>query len=272
MERILISLKKDRSSLLTVSLFLFLSLWWFLIFLSGTTDALINHIFGFVYGGFSLWGGFWGLRVSKLWGGNRSLMGKAILYISIGLLFQAFGQYSFWFFNYILRIAVPYPGIPDIGYFGTIPFYIYAAVLLAKASGVEVSLKNFSSQIVAIIIPIAMLILSYFLFLKEYAVDLSAPLKTLLDFGYPMGQAIYISIAILTYKLSSGILGGIMKNRILIILFAFMAQYLADYIFVYFHDLYFPASFFDFLYLIAYFLMTLGLLQLKVVVTKLKNH
>jgi diguanylate cyclase len=271
MQDLLISIKKDRSYFLTVLFFILLFFWWIFIFIGGTKDAIINHIFGFIYGGFSVWGGYWGLKISREWGGRKSLIGKAILCLSIGLLFQAFGQYSFWYYNYVLKIEVPYPGIPDIGYFGTIPVYIYAAILFAKASGIKVSLQNFISQLNAILIPIIMLGISYILFLRNYTFNWSSPLKIFLDFGYPMGQAIYISIAILTFNLSRNILGGIMKNKILLIIIAFIAQYLADYIFVYFHDSYFPASFFDLLYLIAYFLMTLGLIQLKVVASKLQK-
>lgn len=266
----LLSIRKDRVFYITLLLFVLLSIWWFFIFLSGTKDEPVNHIFGFIYGGFSIWGGFWGLRVSKLWGGSKSLIGKAILSLSMGLLFQAFGQYSFWYYNYVLKIAVPYPGIPDIGYFGTIPFYIYAAILLAKASGVKVTLSSYISKIQAIAIPWTMLIIAWALFLRGYEFDWAQPLKIFLDFGYPFGQAIYISIAILTFNLSKNVLGGVMKLPILILISAFTTQFIAEYVFIYFHDLYFPASFIDYFYLIAYCVMTIGLLQLKI--TALKLH
>ncbi len=230
---------------------------------------MVNHVFGFIYGGFSLWGGIWGLIVAKQWGGMKSVMGRGILALAFGLLLQAFGQYSFWYFNYVLKIPVPYPGIPDIGYLGTIPFYIYAAVCLAKASGVKVSLRSFKNKLQALIIPLVMVAIGYGLFLKDYSFADATTLQVLFDFGYPLGQAVYISIAILTYSLSRGILGGVMKNRILLLIFAFSAQFLADYIFIYFHDLYFPASFIDFFYLFAYAIMTLGILQLRSVLTKL---
>ena len=78
-----------------------------------------------------------------------------------------------------------------------------------------------------------MLAVGYFLFLQGYEFDWSDPLKVFLDFGYPFGQAIYVSIAILTYLLSRGILGGIMKGKILFILFALCMQFLSDYTFLY---------------------------------------
>lgn len=264
-------LKKERLVQLTIVFFVILTFAWVFIFLGGSTDDPINHIFGFIYGGFSLWGGVLGLISSQRWGGLRSLIGRSIIFLSIGLLLQAFGQYSFWYYNYALKIEVPYPGIPDIGYFGTIPFYIYAAILLAKSSGAKISLKTLVNKAQVIIIPLLMLSVAYYLFGKDYDFSEVGSLQTFLDFGYPMGQAIYISIAILTYSLSRKILGGIMRFPILFLIIAFLGQFLADYIFIYFHDLYFPASFIDYFYLLAYFLMSFGLIQLKVVADKLKN-
>lgn len=260
----------DNKTKYTLLIFLLLTIWWIVIFFGGTKDSMVNHVFGFIYGGFSLWGGVWGLIVAKQWGGMKSVMGRGILSLAFGLLLQAFGQYSFWYFNYVLKVAVPYPGIPDIGYFGTIPFYIYAALCIAKASGVKVSLISFINKLQAIIIPLIILGVGYTLFLKDYSFTDVTPFQIFFDFGYPLGQAIYISIAILTYSLSRGILGGVMKNRVLLLVFAFSAQFLADYIFIYFHDLYFPASFIDFFYLLGYAIMTLGILQLRAVLIKLK--
>lgn len=265
-----ISKKYGINTFLTTSFYLLLLAWWLIIFLSGQTDSPMNHIYGFIYGGFSIYGGLWGIKVAKEWGGFSSIVGKALYMLSFGLLAQAFGQYSFWFYNYVLKVAVPYPGIPDIGYFGTIPFYIVAALFLAKASGVKVSLSSFRSKLQALFVPVIMLLIGYFLFLNEYPLSESTPLQIFLDYGYPLGQAVYISIAILTLSLSHGILGGIMKNRVLLILFAFFAQFLAEYIFIYFHDLYFPASFIDTFYLTSYFLMTVSILQMRTVLHKLK--
>ena len=263
------SLFRERLTQLTIAFFLILSAWWVIIFLSKTTDAPANHTFGFIYGGFSLWGGFLGFLTARKWGGFKSTMGKAVLFLTFGLLLQAFGQYSFWFYNYFLRIAVPYPGIPDIGYFGTIPFYILAAILIAKVSGVKVSLKSYANKAQAILIPLIILGIGYFLFLKNYDFNGASPLQVFLDFGYPLGQATYISIGILTFSLSRGILGGLMKSRIIFIILAFFLQFLADYIFIYFHNLYFPASFIDYFYLLAYAVMSLSIIELKTVLNKI---
>ena len=111
-----------------------------------------------------------------------------------------------------------------------------------------------------------MLIFSYFFFLRDYQFDWSNPLKIFLDFGYPLGQAIYVSIAILTYVLSKGVLGGVMKPKILFLVFALIIQYLADYNFLLqaANSTWQNGGYGDLIYLIAYLLMALSLLQLKV--------
>lgn len=263
-------LLKDRLAQISVFLFVVLTVWWLFMFLGGVQGEYQNDLFGFIYGGFSVWGGLLGLFIATKWGSFKSLIGRAIVCLSLGLLLQAFGQYSFWYLNSIAKIEIPYPAIPDIGFFGTIPFYIYAAYLLARSSGAKISLKSFRNRFQAIVIPIAMLTIAYFLFLKEYEFDWSSPLTIFLDFGYPMGQAFYISIAILTYSLTRNMLGGIMRFPILFLIFAFFAQFLSDYTYVFFKETYYPGSFIDYLYLLAYFIMSLGLIQLKVVADKLK--
>lgn len=263
--------KYDKLTKYTVLIFVLLSFWWVYIFISGTRDGLQNHIFGFVYGGYSLWGALLGVYVAKKWGGLKSLMGRAIIFLSCGLFLQAFGQYSFWYYNYVLKIELPYPSVPDIGYFGTIPFYILAVLYFARVSGVTVSLKSYINKLQAIVIPIIILGIGYFLFLQNYEFVNTPPLQIFFDFGYPLGQAIYISISILTYSLCRTILGGMMKSKILFLMLAFFAQFLADYIFIYFQALYFPASFIDYFYLTAYAMMTLAIIRFNSIYKKLNE-
>ncbi len=107
---------------------------------------------------------------------------------------------------------------------------------------------------------------SYWVFLKGYEFDWSAPLKIFLEFGYPLGQAIYVSLAILTLFLTRGVLGGVMKNRVLFVLFALLMQYLADYTFLYqaSQETWAAGGINDYMYLASYFIMALALLQFRI--------
>lgn len=242
-------------------------LWWLYIniFLRDVDHgSLNNQIFAATYGIMALIGGIVGLVASKKWGGCKSLIGKALLFFSIGLFAQEFGQISYSFYIYALKVDIPYPSIGDIGYFSSVIFYIIAAVQLAKATGLHMTIRDRSKQLIAVIIPMIMLGGSYFMFLRGYQFDFSSlksALTVFLDFGYPLGQALYIAIAILTYLLSKKMLGGFMKKKILLILFALVVQYAADSSFLYAakNGKYFAAGANDLLYLLAYAALAIGL-------------
>lgn len=264
--------KNKWAYLVLLVLYAVFSAWWFYMNFFLPHDSLAHEYYGIFYGIIALWGGLCGIYISKYWGGFRSLLGRAIIMLSLGLFAQEFGQCAYTFYIFILKIDVPYPSIGDIGFFGTIPFYIYAAYLLAKVAGVKISLKSFRSKLQAIVIPVVILGIAYALFLRNYSVDLSKPIETFLNFGYPFGQAIYISLGILTYLTTRNLLGGVMKPRILALIFAFAAQFIADYMFIFFSDKYYPGSVLDYIYASAYFLMALAIFQLRDVVLNLKSQ
>ncbi len=257
-----------------LGIFVFFSLWWIYIQSSSTTtDTLQHQIFAAAYGIIAVWGGIWGISISLKWGFFKSLFGRSILMFSLGLLLQEFGQLMYSFYIYFLKIDIPYPSLGDIGYFGSIPLYIYGAYLLGKASGLKIGLKSFENKITAVLIPIGMVAVGYLLFLQGYEFDWSSPLTIFLDFGYPFGQAIYISFALLTYLLSRNLLGGVMRSKIFFILIALMVQFLSDYTFLFQanRETYYAGGINDYMYLVSYFLLTLGLLQLGDVLKKLKE-
>jgi hypothetical protein len=261
-----------------VLLFILLSIFWLTLQTPIYENiTLFQHsvakFFGAIYGIMALWGAIWGFSIARHWGGFKSLIGRAMLMFSIGLLLQEFGQATLSYIDYVLHIQGAYPSIGDVGFFGSIPFYIYGVFLLAQASGVQFKLKSIESKIQAVIIPLVILVIGYYLFLRGYTFDWSNPLKIFLDFGYPLGQAIYVSIAILTYLLSKGVLGGIMKSKVFFILIALVVQFFSDYIFLYqsIQGTWAVGGINDYMYLCAYFIMTLSLMSLGTVLTKLRD-
>lgn len=268
------TVKKEVLAKIVLVSFVLLSIWWFILrFLHLPNDSNENQLFAAVYGLIALVGGTWGMVISLRWGGFHSVMGKSIFFFAIGLLFQEIGQILYSYYIYFLKIAVPYPSIGDFFFYGTIPFYIIAVVYLAKASGIHISLRSFKNKLQAVLIPLGVLTLSYLIFLQNYTFDWSSPLKVIIDFGAPFGQAIYISLAILTYTLTKGILGGIMRSKVLFILLALLVQYVADWTFIYqaSRGTWYAGGINDYMYLCAYFLMTMGILQMQTVYRQLKH-
>jgi hypothetical protein len=187
-----------------------------------------------------------------------------MIFFCIGLSLQIFGQTVFSIYNLVLKVDVPYPSLADVGYFLSIPFYAYATILLAKASGAGLSLKFVHKKIQAVTIPAVILIASYVVFLKGYEFDWSSPLRVFLDFGYPLGQAFYVSLALLVFILAKDSLGGLMRSKVLIILFALAVQYIADYNFLLqaYNGTWVNGGHGDYIYLFSYFIMSVALINL----------
>lgn len=268
------TIKKEIAAKIVVVGFLLFTAWWIVLrFLHLPNDSNPNQLFAAVYGITALWGGIWGVGTARKWGGIHSVMGKSLLLFSVGLLLQEIGQVTYSSYIYFLKIPVPYPSIGDLFFYLTIPFYIAAVLYMAKASGVRISLRSFRNKLQAIIIPAAILTFSYIFFLQKYEFDFTQPLKMILDLGVPIGQAIYISFAILTYTLTRGVLGGIMRSKVLFILLALVAQYVADWTFLYqaSQGTWYAGGLNDYMYLTAYFLLTFGLLQFSTAFNKLKG-
>lgn len=256
-------------------IFVLFSVWWLYLRnfeLGATRDA--RQLWGATYQILALYGGIVGTFISYRWGGHKSVFGRVILAFSIGLFLQCFGQTysSYYVFHYHVE-APSYPGIGDIGFFGSVISYIYGVFLLLKVSGAIVSLKKISNKVGAVLIAVIILGISYFFFLKGYEFDWTQKLKIFLDFGYPFGQAIYVSMAVLALIMSRNILGGIMKTPILLLIFALLFQYFSDFFFLEQAALgtWYVGNINDYLYCASYFVMSISLIQIGKTFYKIQN-
>lgn len=249
---------------LTILVFLGWTSWWLYNNFMLEPDARSNELFTDSYWVLPLVGGVAGLWAAQKWGGLKSVLGRAISLFSLGLLLQVFGQVVYSYYALFQDIEAPYPSLGDVGFFGSVILYILALVFLAKAAGARLSGVSWGKKVIAFGLPVVLLAASYMVFLKGYEFDTSNMGAAILDFAYPLSQAFYISLALLVYFLSRGLLGGIMKNKVLLIIGALVVQYLADYMFLLRinRETWYPGDISDFIYLVAYFLMAISLLRL----------
>lgn len=256
---------RDSRIRISAALFVIFSLWWAGLHLFNASSVQVQ-IWTALYQLTALFGGVAGLVIARRWGGLKSMMGRAILMFSIGLLCellaQSAGSYLVWQVG-----TVPYPSLSDVGAFGALIFYAIGVIFLAKASGARVSLRSYKGKLIAVIIPLLFLGASFAIFLRSYQFDWSQPLTTFLDIGYPLGEAFYVSMAILAYLLSRKLLGGIMKIPILFFIAALIAEYVADFLFLYSSHAgtYVNGGLNDWLFVLSYSLMAISLIQLGVV-------
>lgn len=191
----------------------------------------------------------------RAWGGMKSILGRSLLFAAFGLSAQLFGQISFSILH--LMGKEQYPSIADVGYFGSIFLYFLAAYNIAHAAGAKVAIRSFATYIQVLIIPLIVLYFTIIMFVKDLSFDNSNLVKSLLDFGYPIGQSIYLIMAILALTLSKNYLGGLMRSAVMMLCAGLFVQYFADAIFLYrtANGTWAPGGLSDMLYLSAYFLM-----------------
>ncbi len=255
--------KEKIAYFITIALGFFFFGWWIINQIFGQKGDASLENYSDTYFVTALSGAVYGFFAAKQWGGRKSLFGKATLAFSLGLLGQVFGQLVYSYYALVKHVEVPYPSLGDIGFFGSVLLYIIGILLLMKALGSKFGLATMPQKIIAIIAPLALLIGSCVVLLQGYQSS-GDTLVTLLDFAYPIGQAFYISLALLTYILSFKLLGGIMKNKILLLLAALVMQYAADFLFIYSsaRDEWYAGGIDDLLYQISYLMMAIALIQI----------
>lgn len=268
------ALLKQPRAIILLALFGVISAYWLTVFVTGTADDTARNVIGSIYGSVALIGGIFGLLAARQWGGLKSLLGRSITILALGLLLQEFGQLGYAYYAVVLGTDIPYPSFGDLGYFGSVLFYIYGAILLLKVNGSSISFRTLTSKLVALLLPLALLVGSYLFFLQGYEFDWTNPLAVLLDFGAPLGQATYLAIALLALLLSRKMMGGLMLPRILLLLGALFIQYAADFNFLYLnsHEIYETAGYGDYLYLLAYLFMGLALVNLSLPIDNKKTE
>lgn len=253
---------KSKFSLWIVFLYLIVVIWSVIIQTQEALNTDQSYLFNWFYGLIALSGAVYGIRIAnKNWGGINSVLGRGLIFLSLGLLGQWFGLQVWTYYNVIARVEVPYPSLADLGYFALIPFYALAAVMFAQASGAKFSLRTNGGKLWALLIPVIALVISTLLFIKDVGFDLSDPLKLFLDIGYPLGEIIPVSIAVFTLTLSRNLLGGTMKKKVLYLIGAFFFQFLTEYAFLYAAGMetYQNGAWNDMMYATSYAIMGLGL-------------
>lgn len=267
------AIKKNWFAAFTILIYVGIAIWWLSFQSTAKAGGDMVNAYDAVYGVLALLGGIWGLIVARKWGGLKSKLGKAISFLSLGLLAQEFGQLAYYYTVNIKQSQNPYPSIGDVGYFGSVILYTLGVIYIAKVIGVQFSLRSLWSKVVAAVVPLIILAASYLTFLKGYNFDWSNPIKVILDFGYPLGEAFYISLALLSFLLSRKYLGGILRSRILFLLLALLIQYSSDFTFLYqsSNNTWYAGGINDFLYQTAYVVMALALYSLGSVYNKMKR-
>jgi hypothetical protein len=255
------------------TLFISMSVFWLYYYLFNNQESYATF-FTNTYGLIALLGGIFGIFIAEKWGGFRSYLGTSVLFFSFGLLLQEIGQIFYIYYIYIQRIEIPYPSLGDVGFFGSIPMYVLGAFYLGKVLGLgKHTLGSLKNVLISALVFLAVLSLAYFTLIRPYEYNFSDPAKAFLDFGYPIGHAVYLAVGLLVYFISQKSLGGSLRKNVLFIICTLTLQYVADFVFLYKarDGSWIPGGPNDFMYFIAYYAMALSILSLSSVFERLKS-
>ena len=223
--------------------FVFIFVWWAFFFVTGKANAggevtLGGALYQFAFGLIPLIGGVLGILKSKKWGGLKSYVGRALLFISIGAVCWGIGQ-MFWslYYNIFTSVDVPYPSLADVGYSLSFPFLALGLISLSKATGARFSLKHPGGKVLALCITIIGIIAAYYLLIvvaRGGVIDFTeGALKLFFDLAYPLGDLVIFLFSALIYGLSFKYLGGRYKIAILSVLLGQLVLFFGDFTFSY---------------------------------------
>jgi hypothetical protein len=181
-------------------LFLVVLVWDFILYLLPSNTTVWNFQFNTAYGSIYLIGGI----VATMYGisvGLKSNLGKMLLFFGLGQLSFAVGNAIWVYYNFILKVALPYPSWADLAYVTTYPFLALGTFFLVK---IYQSLVNKKVMITSIIFSSILLTFIFFFFTKP---DLSKNLSFVLKFlnvYYPASALAGLILALIALEIGGG--------------------------------------------------------------------
>lgn len=259
---------KSKSVKLLVAYFASIAIYWFANFFLTEGANTSTYWYQFFFGLIPLVGGLTGLiSVARKWGGFKSQLGRALSFLSLGLITWGIGQ-MFWSYYTIRQIAeVPYPSWADASYIVSWPFWIVGMVNLSKATGIKFGLRHLKGKLLLFVIPTLAILASYwllFLVARGGEIDTaSGSLKLFFDLAYPIGDVVILTAGLLVFGLSFNYLGGKFKTSILAIVSGFVLNYLTDFTFSYTttKETYYNGHWVDLMFPAVMFLLAYGILS-----------
>lgn len=243
---------------------------WIAVQMHGSKTASINYWYSFMFGLTPLFAGAIGMYQSKIWGRLKSLMGRAVFFISLGLVLWGLGESIWSYYNFFRHVPAPYPSLADIGFAPSVFFWILGAFFLAHASGAWLLLKrSLKAKIFATVAIAVLMVISYYLLIRLARGNVLVPkgetsLKIVLDVAYPLGDFLAATFAFVVATLSFKYLGGLYRPAIWAVLAGLATMYVADTIFSYTTTVgsYFNGDWGDLLLFLGLFLLSFGVLGL----------
>jgi two-component system, sensor histidine kinase PdtaS len=211
-------------------------------------------------------GSIFGIRNAESWGGLKSAVGKAVMFLSLGTLTWSLGMLAWNYYIFIAMVEVPYPSLADVFFILSWPLWALGVFFLSKATGVKFALRQAKGKAIIVAVPLLAAAASYYLLVVVarggvLELDGTNGWKLFFDLFYPIGTAVILAMALTFFSLSMDFLGGLYKKPITILILGFIVNYLADFTFslTTTSGTYFNGHFVDMLFLTAMYFIALSL-------------
>lgn len=198
--------------------------------------------------------GFDGVRFFTI----KSTLGKALLLISLGILFWGLGNVMWFYYNVFAQIDVPYPSLADFGYLSMIPLAGLGLFLIIRS----INFRFDAATILKLVIPpIAVTVICYFLFVQSKIAENVDLFTKFLNIMYPVGDIMFLSLALVILSIS---LGGVIFKPLAIMCLGFIFEATADFLFSYYTTLgtYYTGHWVDTLWALAFLLMGISMSEI----------
>lgn len=194
-----------------------------------------------------------GYAVAKQYGFSSGL-GRSLLFITAGFIAWGVGALIWMGYN-AAGTEIPYPSWADAGYLLLIPLAGYGLFLLLK--NVDFSFSGWTIAKVTVL-PLIVLIVSYFLFIKGALGEEIDPLTKLLNVIYPVGDVIFLSFALVILSVTYG---SFLFRPLSVISIAFIFQAVADFGFSFATsaETYFTGHWTDYAWMLAFCTVGVGM-------------
>lgn len=249
-----------------VSFVLITGLWGWIRY-SELTEGFYNYLYSFLFGLIPFFGGITAMIMSRVWGGTKSAVGKAVFFIGFGVFLWGCGENLWSYYNFIVGIPAPYPSLADAGFAPSIFFYGLGAFYLATATGAKYAFKHPIAKWFVALAVVVISAVSYHILIDIARDGVIIPsgeplLKAILDVVYPLGDFVALILAVIISGLSFPYLGGQYRTDVFIILAGLAVMFIADSIFSYTTTVgtYYNANTGDLILSLGTFLLTYGVL------------
>jgi len=265
---------KTRTTFLITAVYIVTVIFWLaFVGISGYTPTYEGNIYNFLLKPFligmtalPILGGVFGFYRASEWGGLRSAVGRSVCSLSLGVICWGLGMVIWNYYLFAGIEEIPYPSLADAAFILSWPLWALGVVYLSKATGVKFALRSMRGKISFFVVPLIAIAASYYMLIGVarggvIELDTSSTLKLFFDLFYPIGTAVILAMALTFFALSLDFLGGIYKRPIVILIIAFLVNYLSDFTFslTTTNGTYFNGHFVDFFFLTAMYLLAVSL-------------